>query len=249
MPDCDLANPAKNGECGAMANQNFGKNVFSRTFDPALTEGWGNRPYNWEMGASVQQELVPRVSVNVGYYRRWFGNFFVTDNRAVGPSDFDPFSIPLAADPRLPDGGGQTITDLYDLKPAKFGQVDNYRTRASNFGKQIENWHGVDVTVNARLRNGLTVQGGTSTGRALTDNCDVVPKVDSPSRRFCRVEEPFLTQVRGLATYTIPRVDVQVSGRSRATPGPELAANYDVPNAVVAPSLGRNLSGGAANIR
>ena len=36
-----------------------------------------------------------------------------------------------------------------------------------------ENWHGIDVSVNARLRNGLTVQGGTSTGRRLQDNCDV----------------------------------------------------------------------------
>ena len=117
MPDCDLANPAKNGECGAMANQNFGKNVFSRTYDPALVNGWGVRPYNWEMGASVQQEVVPRVSVNVGYYRRWFGNFYVTDNRAVGPSDLRSVQLPVAADPRLPDGGGQTITDLYDLKP------------------------------------------------------------------------------------------------------------------------------------
>ena len=36
-----------------------------------------------------------------------------------------------------------------------------------------ENWHGIDTSVNARLRNGLTVQGGTSTGRRLQDNCDV----------------------------------------------------------------------------
>ena len=88
------------------------------------------------------------------------------------------------------------------------------------------------------------MQGGTSTGRRLTDNCDVVPEGRiSPSRRFCRVEEPFLTQIRGLATYTIPRVDVQVSGTWQSNPGPELAANYDVPNALVAPSLGRDLSG------
>ncbi len=35
------------------------------------------------------------------------------------------------------------------------------------------NWQGVDVGVNARLQNGLTVQGGTSTGRRLTDACAV----------------------------------------------------------------------------
>ena len=35
---------------------------------------------------------------------------------------------------------------------------------SSNFGEQTEHWHGVDVSLNARLRNGLTVQGGTSSG-------------------------------------------------------------------------------------
>ena len=29
----------------------------------------------------------------------------------------------------------------------------------------------MDVNVNARLRNGLTVQGGTSTGRRHSDSC------------------------------------------------------------------------------
>jgi hypothetical protein len=173
----------------------------------------------------------------------------VLDNRAVGPADFDAFSFVSPVDARLPDGGGQLISDVYDVTPAKFGAVDDYYTRANQFGKQIENWHGVDVTFNARLRNGVTIQGGTSTGRMLNDTCDVVPNIDSPSRRFCRIEEPFRTQVRGLATYTVPRIDLQVSGTWSSTPGPELLAPYDVPNAVVAPSLGRNLSGGSRNIQ
>jgi hypothetical protein len=61
------------------------------------------------------------------------------------------------------------------------------------------------------------------------------------------VETLFLTSVTGFASYMIPRWDIQVSGTFSSTPGPELAANYFVPNAVVAPSLGRNLAGGAAN--
>jgi hypothetical protein len=128
-----------------------------------------------------------------------------------------------------------------------------------------ENWHGVDVSVNARLRNGLTVQAGTSSGRRLQDNCDVrsaLPETYSwasttavqttrvntstgaLTNPYCRVEEPFftLTSFRGLATYLVPKIDLQVSGTWRSDPGTDLAANYVVSNTLAAQSLGRNLS-------
>ena len=186
--------------------------------------------------------------MEVGYYHRSWSNFQVTDNLAVGPSDFDPYSLVAPVDPRLPDGGGYLVTDLYDVTPSKFGLVDNYITAAANFGDQQQQWKGVDVSVQARLSGGLTFQGGTSTGRTSTDQCDVTPKVDSPSQRFCRVVTPYLTQFKGLGSYTIPKIEVQLSGTFQSKPGGQLAANYNVPNAVVAPSLGRPLSGGAANV-
>ena len=61
VPDCDLRAAGANGECGAMDNQNFGKEIFTKSFDSDLIHGWGKRTYNWEMGFSVQQELLPRV--------------------------------------------------------------------------------------------------------------------------------------------------------------------------------------------
>ena len=244
--DCNLLNPAANNECGAMASQTFGMNVFSSSFDPAILEGWGVRGSDWQIGASLQQELLPRVSTEVGYYRRWWGNLDATDNRAVGPLDYSPYSITAPADPRLPGSGGYVITDLYDINPGKFGQVDNLRTAARNFGDQLQYWHGVDVTVNARMRNGLTVQGGTSTGRPVTDSCDVI--IDNPSRRNCHVAEPFQTQIRGLAVYTIPKVDVQLSTTFQSKPGVQLAANYTVASAIVQQTLGRPLAGSAANV-
>jgi hypothetical protein len=94
----------------------------------------------------------------------------------------------------------------------------------------------------------LTAQASLSTGRTLSDTCDVLPKIDNPSPLYCRTETRWLTTVTGFAAYTVPRVDVQVSGTFLSTPGPELAANYFVPNGVVAPSLGRPLAGGAANV-
>ena len=259
VADCNLLNPDRNGECGPMSNRNFGKEVFSTTLDPAILSGWGVRPWDWQFGASVQHEILPRTSLEIGYHHRWFGNFFVTDNRAVGPQDFDPFSITAPLDPRLPDGGGYVIDDLYDIKPAKFGEVDNFRTKASNFGDMSQYWHGVEVTVNTRLVNGLTLQGGTTTGRGVRDRCDVTPKIDNPSRRNCNVTEPFMTQFKGLIAYTIPTIDVQVSsaiqlkpgvgnigGQTLGTNGDWLEANWVVPNAIVAQSLGRDLASGGA---
>jgi hypothetical protein len=260
--NCDLANTEKNGECGPLDDKNFGKEVFVRTFDPDFTSGFGKRQYNWGMGLSVQQEVFPRVSVNVGYFRNWWGNHYVVDNRATTAADYTPFSIRAPIDTRLPDGGGQVVSGLYDIVPGKVGEVDELAQRASNFAEQVENWQGVDVNVVARLRNGLTVQGGTSSGRRLSDACALKAAVPEQGQRvgggnntsiaggslvnpYCRVVEPYLTQFKGLASYTIPVVDVQVSGTWSSVPGPQLAANYVANNAVIAAGpqpLGRNLS-------
>jgi hypothetical protein len=60
---------------------------------------------------------------------------------------------------------------------------------------------------------------------------------------FCHQAQPFLMQIKGLGTYTIPRIDVQLSGTFQSVPGPQLSATYTVPQAEVI-GLGRNLSGG-----
>jgi hypothetical protein len=254
-PDCDLTNPVAQDNrttggdfCGAMANANFGKAVPGATFDPDMLRGFGKRNYNWEFSAGVQQKLATRVSADVSFFRRWYGNFTVTDNLVTAPADYDTYSVRAPLDPRLPDGGGYVIDGLYDLNPAKFGQpAQNYVTLDSNYGTQIEHWNGVDVTLNARLQSGALFQGGVSTGRTSTDNCDVVTKLDNPSPLYCHVDTKFLTQVKALGAYVVPRIDLQVSGTFQSIPGPEIAANYTVPNALIVPSLGRSLSGNAAN--
>jgi hypothetical protein len=246
-PDCDLLNPVANGECGAMSDRNFGLAVPTTSVDPAVLKGWGVAPYNWEFSTSVQHEVAPRVGVDVGYFRRIYGNFTVTDNLATAPGDYDPFSVTAPVDPRLPGGGGYVISGLYNLNPAKVGQVDNLFTSASNYGKRIEHWNGVDASVGARLRDGLLVQGGLSTGRTTTDNCEVVAKLDNPSPIDCRVVTRFLTQYKAFGSYTVPRVDVRIAATFQSVPGPQILATFNASNALVQPSLGRPLSGGAAN--
>ena len=263
VPDCDLINPVANGECGAMANAAFGRQTLGATYDPETLNGWGKRNFNWEFSTSVQHQVLPRVSVDVGFFRRWYGNLLVVDNRSVAPGDYTTFDLVAPSDPRLPNGGGYPVTGLRDLNPNKVGQVDNLITFADNYGKATETWNGVDVGISARLANGLLVQGGFSSGKTTTDNCEVVAKVPealfggailtSPIANVwvpssaCHQESPFLTQVKMLSTYTVPKIDVLLSATFQSINGEELLAIYNAPNAAIAPLIGRPLSGGAAN--
>jgi len=252
VPDCDLLAPGANGECGALANLAFGTVRPGVAYDPSLMHGWSKRGFNWEFAAGVQHEIIPRVAVDVGYFRRWFGNFQVTDNRAVGPSDFNTFSITAPSDPRLPGGGGYVVSGLYDVSPARFGQVDNFVTLAKNYGKQTEMWQGIDLTMNARPRSGLLVQGGISVGKTVRDSCEILRQLPetNPVNPYCHVETPFLNQVKMLGSYTIPKVDLQIAGTFQSFDAPQngIIANYVATTAVIAPSLGRPLSGGTANV-
>lgn len=264
VPDCDLLTLTANGECGTVSNLLFGQQLAPTvTWNEELLQGWHVRPYNWEFSTGVQHALTPTVGVEVGYFRRVFGNFRVTDNRATTVADYDEFSITAPLDPNLPGGGGYAIGGLFDLNPSKVGQVDNYVTFASDYGTQKEHWNGVDATVSARPRTGVLLQGGVSTGRASYDACEVraaLPEFDwtpddtaqgiayvSEFNPNCRVTESLRTQVKFLGTYLVPRVDVQFAATFQSLPGWPIAAIYNAPNSVVAPSLGRPLSGGAAN--
>ena len=80
-------------------------------------------------------------------------------------------------DPRLPGGGGYTVGPIYNVNPDKFGVTDDYRTYSPAYGNVSQVYNGVDVSVNARLRNGLQVQAGTSTGQTVVDACEVRDKL------------------------------------------------------------------------
>ena len=262
VPDCDLLAPDPNGECGVISDRNFGTNRLSRNFDPAALEGWGVRPADWEFGVSIQQEVLPRVSAEVGYFYRWLDNFFGDDNLATVASDFTKFSLTAPIDPRLPGGGGYRIDNLYDVDPSKAGRIDNYFTRAENMGEWTQHYHGIQLNVAARPTASLTFQGGFNTGQTVRDLCDIRnnnPEFDyttpanasgpgtilsSPVMPYCHASTGFTTRATGLAAYTVPIVDLLVSGTFRSEQGAPLAANLVVPNAVVAPILGRNLSTG-----
>jgi hypothetical protein len=253
IPQCDLMNPAANGECGPWQQPAFGQALSAAPINPEILEGWGVRPSDWQFGASVQHEVLPRTSVEVGYHRRWFQGFLVTDNLASTPADYTQYTFTAPQHASLPGGGGYQVTSFNPR--TNFSAATNYTTFASDYGDQYQYWHGVDVNVNARLTNGLVVQGGTSTGRGVRDNCEITAKVPEallsgiPATwqqiASCHVAEPWLTQIRGLATYVVPRIDVQLSasfqfkpgtlglgGNDSASNGNSVNANYVVTNAI-----------------
>src|SRR5436190_1440362 len=117
VPQCDLFNSQPNGECGIWQDLGFGTARPTTFYDPAILTGWGTRPWNWEFSMGIQQEVLPRMSVSAGYFRRVQGNFNVQDNEALSKNDFTQYSVVAPIDPRLPTSG-QTISGIYDQNAA-----------------------------------------------------------------------------------------------------------------------------------
>jgi hypothetical protein len=275
--DCNLSsaaaqNTAASGGdvCGALvgANLNFGNlNPNVARVDPDILSGFGVRPYNWQFGGSVQRELLPGVSLEFGYTRRTWGNFFVTYNELVGAADYDTWVVPVPNDPNLPNAGG--TASFIAITPAAAARgVQDFQTKETNVAGESRTayWHGFDINGNARLKGNLTVQAGTSTGRGVRNTCalwrarpqfSIGPAPGNIPNRLdaCDVSEPWITTFRGLAAYRIPKIDVQVSSTIRsaltvasenASNGASLAANYQLPNTVVQQLLGRLPAGASA---
>ena len=258
--DCDVLNgqpqsPTTTGSidtCGVFSDLNFGRPRAGTRLDDSILSGWGARPYDWQFGISVQQELMPRVSIEAGYYRRWWPIFTtadITDNINTTAADYARFSVYAPSDPRLPNGGGYAVPGIYNINAAPSLVVPNNVQKAANsFGSYTRYWDGFDVTAQARLRNGVNLQGGTSTGRLFFDQCeprDTVPE-SALLNPYCRQVEPWLTTFKGVASYIIPRVDVNVAGTFSSRPGVALSANVTYTNAdMLNPArstLGRSLN-------
>ena len=276
VPDCDLSTanaqdlrPDGGDVCGVLSNVDFGRNVLTDRFAPAVLDGWGVRPADWILALSLQQQIGSRSSIDVAYHRRWFDGFTVADNLLLQPADLTSFSIAAPVDPRLPGGGGYSIAGLYDVIPEKAGLVQNLIADSASYGRWSQYFNGIDLTLNTRVGPSFIVVAGTSTGQTVADNCDVranLPELATtatgtsmfggglagsavtPASPYCHVAFGILSQLRGFSSYVVPKIDVQLAATFQSKPGAMLAANYAVPNAALAPSLGRSLSGGAANV-
>jgi hypothetical protein len=256
--------------CGQRSgtSANFGKDIIGTTVEHDAVKGFGHRGANWEFSTSLQQELVPnRVAVDVGFFRRWFGNFTVQDDVTRTADDYTAFTVTIPTDDRLPDSG-KTIGPFYDPN-TRTAPTSVIKLVTDDIGQQYENWQGMDLNLSARLGAGALVQGGFSTGRTAQDSCAVLKNIPeggittqqglsnglltisgTAATPYCHQETPYLTQVKALATYTIPRIEVQLAGTFQSLPGPQITASQSVncgAGTAIAAQLGRNCNVSGSN--
>jgi hypothetical protein len=181
IPDCNLYNPALNGECGLL-NAPLGSLNVAANYLSEITTGFGVRPNDQEIALGVQHEILPRVALDFQFTRHAFGNFVASQNTSRPPSAYDQFCVTAPTAPAANTGytlpnAGQQVCGFVDLNPAFSTTVPFFVVqKASNFGKATDIYTGYDINVNARLPRGGQASGGVSVGHEITDICEVAGK-------------------------------------------------------------------------
>jgi hypothetical protein len=258
--NCNLLNPAANGECAAATGTalNFGQLGAATAVDPSVLSGWGVRPGDDQFTFTMQQQVAPRMSAEFAVTHRTWHGFFVTDDltrRGNINSYYETYTLTAPTDSRLAGGGGYPVTVFVPTAAANAVPAQRILIPESELGaERSSTWDGFDVTFNARFRNGLTAQGGTTTGRGKVNTCDVdtlynqvtATTITGPNPRGCNNVEPWQTTIRGSASYTVPKIDVLLSTVVRSQAENDITATWQVPNSVIAATLGHLPPGATA---
>jgi hypothetical protein len=223
------------------------------------------RRSEWQFGLGIQQEILPRLSVEVTFNRRKYLNLQATDQLGIGcdryngaqdletclnavanfsSNQYDFFKVVAPANPGLPGGGGYTVRGIANPKlnfpvgqPSAVTIVDDLEYT----------WNGVDTNFVWRGPSGIRLNGGTSTGRGVRDQCrgsitttTSISELDQPNVKAregnppaCNPYTRWESNVRGTASYTIPKADVLVATVFQWRPGLERMALWTVPKELV----------------
>jgi hypothetical protein len=225
--------------------------AYCNVYGDSLIEGWGKRRAEWQLGLGIQHEILPRLSAEVTFNRRQYSNLTVTDQLGIGcdrfngaqdvracqddvlnytSASYDFFTVQAPLDPNLPGGGGYLVRGLSNPKAT----LPTGRPSAVTIMQELDySWNGIDTNFVWRGPRGIRVNGGTSTGRAVRDEC--YTELDGPNVKAregnspaCNPNVRYETNVRGSASYTIPWVDVLASTIFQYRPGIAYNANMTV---------------------
>jgi hypothetical protein len=225
--------------------------AYCAVYGDTLLTGQGKRRSEWQFGLGVQHEILPRLSAEFTYNHRKYSNLTVSDQLGIGCDRFngatelnacldaalnytspqyDFFSVVAPSNPGLPDGGGYTVRGITNPK-ASFPPG---RPSAVTIMQELEyTYNGFDTNFTWRGPRGIRLNGGTSTGRAVRDQCRT--ELDAPNVKArdgnnpaCNPYQRWDTNLRGTASYTIPKIDVLASTVFQWRPGVQRDATMTV---------------------
>ncbi len=158
-----------------------------QTFDPDI-----KRPFQYQMNASVQREVIPGTSVTFSFKRRDYRNLIWSDNTLVNPSDYTKYTIASPLD------ASKTV-DVYNLAASKataFSAVDS-----NSDNKRYYN--GYDIGFQSRIK-GLNIFGGYSAGHTIAVTCQTE---DPNNLNYCdqsQYDIPMYSQFKLNGSYQLP---------------------------------------------
>ena len=196
---------------------------------------------------SVQHAIVPRLSVDVGYNRRWWGNFSPPSTSSSAAADYDKWTVPVPSNPSCRTAAvvqRSTLRSRRRRRRAGFelpDERDGVRRRAHRVlarrGRQRDR---------ARQRKYQPPGGHVDWSRG-TQHVRSVGRSSRPAGqqplRLVRRHRALADVVPRSRLVRIPKVDVQISstirstltsaGGDNASNGTSLNGNYQLPNTVV----------------
>ena len=150
------------------------------------------RPFQYEMNASVQREVIPGTSLTFSFVRRDYHNLIWSDNTAIDPTDYTKYSV------QNPYDTTKTV-DIYSLSTAKASSVNVLDSNSAN----RRYYNGYDIGFQTRMR-GLNLFGGFSSGRTIAKTCQTE---DPNNLAFCdqsQYDIPMYKQFKLNGSYGLP---------------------------------------------
>jgi carboxypeptidase family protein len=214
---------AEDGEIGPSNNPLFGSAVAATAYADLARE------YSWDYSASIQHELIPRVSVLGGWYFTRTYDAQATLNTAVNFASYVrvPVTNPLT---------GAPLT-INNLSPAFQGQVSNV---VQNSSINHRDYMGYEFSLQARLKDGGTILGGWAMERTRTVTCDTTnpnnlfycDQTGQLNQDLGPVSIPFRHEFKLAASYMLPW-QFQGGLSFLSYPGLPLTINWVVPLALL----------------